>query len=370
MSVTIEEGPPAHLLWIHLEGATLAESELSEALSLPTGKPFSSVMGTEAVARVRALYLSRGYADVRIRPDLVVEGSDLGLVLRIREGERRAIGSVTISGNTRTQDWLIRRALEHIPAERLVVCSDCGMGREGMSRRHAFYKTVSIVLGTNIVRGELDVPQAECLAADERYTPTPAPDDATVRARYGLPERYALYLGGFDVRKNVATVIGTYRWAGPVIGEDCPLVIAGRMPGQDTSFTPDPRRLAQEQGVGQFVRFIDFPPEADKPAIYRGAVAFVFPSWYEGFGLPPLEALACGTPVVGSDVSSIPEVVGNAGVLLPPDDAEGMAGALIQLATDEEFYTELSRRALAQAAQFSWERAARETLAAYRGAMG
>lgn len=204
------------------------------------------------------------------------------------------------------------------------------------------------------------------LAADERYAPAPAPDDATVRARYGLPEQYVLYLGGFDVRKNVATVLGTYRWAGPLIGDDCPLVIAGRLPEQDAAFAPDPRRLAQQQGVERFVRFIDFLPEADKPALYRGAVAFVFPSRYEGFGLPPLEALACGTPVVGSDVSSIPEVVGNAGVLLPPDDAEGMAGALIQLATDEEFHTELSRRALAQAARFSWEHAAQETFAAYQ----
>jgi glycosyltransferase involved in cell wall biosynthesis len=95
-------------------------------------------------------------------------------------------------------------------------------------------------------------------------------------------------------------------------------------------------------------------------------VVFIFPSRYEGFGLPPLEAMACGTPVVGSNASSIPEVVGRAGVLLPPDDAEGMAGALIQLATDEDFRTEMSRRALAQAAHFSWERTARETLAAYQ----
>ncbi|RLC64064.1 MAG: glycosyltransferase family 1 protein, partial [Chloroflexi bacterium] len=99
---------------------------------------------------------------------------------------------------------------------------------------------------------------------------------------------------------------------------------------------------------------------------YRGAVAFVFPSRYEGFGLPPLEALACGTPVVGSAAASLPEVVGDAGVLLPPDDAEGMAEALIQLATDEVFRARLSRRALAQAARFSWERTARETLSAYR----
>jgi len=208
------------------------------------------------------------------------------------------------------------------------------------------------------------------LAADEGYTPAPTPDDAAVRARYGLPERYILYLGGFDVRKNVASALGAYRWAGPVIGEKCPLVIAGRLPERDTPFAPDPRRLARDLGVEPYVRFVGSPSEEDKPTLYRGATALIFPSRYEGFGLPPLEALACGAPVVGSDVSSIPEVVGNAGVLLPPDDVEGMAGALIQLATDDGFRAELSRCALAQAARFSWERAAQETLAAYRDAAG
>lgn len=203
------------------------------------------------------------------------------------------------------------------------------------------------------------------LAAGERYTPKPSP--LVGGSRRGVPERYVLYLGGFDVRKNVATALRAYRRAGPVIGEQCPLVIAGRLPERDTPFTPDPRRLAREQGLDErWVHFIGFVDEADKPALYRGAVAFIFPSRYEGFGLPPLEALACGTPVVGSDAASIPEVVGDAGILLPPDDAEGMAGALIQLATGDTFRAELSRRALAQAARFSWERTARETLAAYQ----
>lgn len=205
------------------------------------------------------------------------------------------------------------------------------------------------------------------LAADARYTPTPVPEDIQIRARYSLPDRYVLYLGGFDVRKNVTTVLSTYRRVGPVIGEACPLVIAGRLPERDTPFTPDPRRLAREQDMDErFVHFTGFVDEGDKPALYRGAVAFIFPSRYEGFGLPPLEALACGTPVVGSDVSSIPEVVGDAGVLLPPDDAEGMAGALIQLATDDRLHAELGRRASAQATRFSWKRAARKVLAAYR----
>ena len=215
------------------------------------------------------------------------------------------------------------------------------------------------------------------LAADERYTPAPdpltgeKPGCAEALCKIWFQKRYVLYLGGFDVRKNVATALRAYRRAGPVIGEECPLVIAGRLPERDTPFMPDPRRLAREQGLDErYVHFIGFVDEADKPALYRGAVALIFPSRYEGFGLPPLEALACGTPVVGSDATSIPEIVGDAGVLLPPDDAEGMADALIQLATDEGFRAEMSRRALAQAARFSWERTARETLAAYRDVMG
>jgi len=205
------------------------------------------------------------------------------------------------------------------------------------------------------------------LAAGERYIPEPSP----LRGGSRSGGRYVLYLGGFDVRKNVATVLRAYRRVGPVIGEQCPLVIAGRLPERDTPFTPDPRRLAREQGLDEkWVHFIGFVDEENKPALYRGAVAFIFPSRYEGFGLPPLEALACGTPVVGSDAASIPEVVGDAGILLPPDDAEGMANALIQLATDDTFRAELSRRALTQAARFSWERTARETLAAYQDVVG
>jgi glycosyltransferase involved in cell wall biosynthesis len=208
------------------------------------------------------------------------------------------------------------------------------------------------------------------LAAADRYDPDPSDGDEVTRARYGLPDRYVLYLGGFDVRKNLATVLATYRWVGPAMGEACPLVIAGRLPERDTPFTPDPRRLMQEEDVDErLVRFPGFVDEADKPALYRGAVAFIFPSLYEGFGLPPLEALACGTPVVGSDVASLPEVVGDAGVLLPPSDAEGMAGALIQLASDERFRLQMSRRALDQAARFSWDRTARATLRSYREAL-
>ncbi|MBN1810381.1 MAG: glycosyltransferase family 4 protein [Anaerolineae bacterium] len=209
------------------------------------------------------------------------------------------------------------------------------------------------------------------LAAETRYSPDPDPDDAVIRTQYNLPQRYVLYLGGFDVRKNLAAVIGAYRKAAPTIGETCPLVIAGQLPEEDMPFTPDPRRLVWEHALEErLVHFPGFVAEEDKPALYRGAVAFIFPSRYEGFGLPPLEALACGTPVVGSNVSSIPEVVGDGGLLLPPDDVEGMAKALVKLAADASFRAELSLHALAQASRFSCEKMAKETLAAYRDATG
>ncbi len=204
------------------------------------------------------------------------------------------------------------------------------------------------------------------LAAGRRFHPEPGAEDEAIRKRYEIPERYVLYLGGFDRRKNVATALRAYRRAEPEIGKVCPLVIAGQLPERDNGFTPDPRRIAREEALDErAVRFIGFVDERDKPAIYRSATVFIFPSRYEGFGLPPLEAMACGTPVVGSDAASLPEVIGEAGLLLPPDDAASMAHALIRLVRNDVFRAQMSRRALAQAARFSWTRTAQQTLATY-----
>ncbi len=208
--------------------------------------------------------------------------------------------------------------------------------------------------------------QVVLLAADRHFSPMPSPDDAAVWARWGLPPRYVLYLGGFDVRKNLAVALRAWQLAAPAVGPECPLVIAGRLPGRHTHFTPDPRRLARELRLDPASTRFVAPAEADKPALYRGAQVFLFPSRYEGFGLPPLEALACGTPVVGSCAGALPEVVGDAGLLFAPDDAAGMGAALVRVLSDAALHTELKRKAVAQAARFSWERTARQTLCAYR----
>ncbi len=202
------------------------------------------------------------------------------------------------------------------------------------------------------------------LAAGESFRPEGA-SDAAVRARYDLPESFVLYLGGFDVRKNVRGLLSAYVYVARALGGEVSLILAGRELKQGTARFPALRPHIAALGLAECVRFTGWVEEADKPALMRLADCFVFPSRCEGFGLPPLEAMACGTPVVAADASSLPEVVGDAGYLVAPDDPRAMAGAMLAILTEEELAESLRARGLAQAARFSWARAARETLAVY-----
>lgn len=207
------------------------------------------------------------------------------------------------------------------------------------------------------------------LAADDIYTPEKQPEDCQYLSAYGLKPGYILYLGGFDQRKNVQTLIMAFRIVGKVC-EDAVLVIAGKLPDHDSSFSPDPRRLIKEAGISPSnVVFTGYVEEITKPALYRGARLFAHPSIYEGFGYPPLEALMCGTPVVGCDASSLPEVVGDAGILVSPYDTDGMAGAMLQLLNDNELYLDLKCKAQKQTENFNWQKTARQTLNAYKHAL-
>ena len=200
------------------------------------------------------------------------------------------------------------------------------------------------------------------LGVDERYRPLDRAELEAVRRKYGLPPRYILYLGGFDVRKNLTGLLRAFarvaqRQRRPF------LAIAGKIPPRETPLFPDPRHIVEELGLESRVRFIGWVEEDDKPALYAGALAFVFPSLYEGFGLPVLEAMACGTPVVASRRGSLPEIVGEGGLLV--DTEEELAEAMAQIVEDEELRTRLRERALSQASRFRWEDTARQTLAAY-----
>jgi glycosyltransferase involved in cell wall biosynthesis len=183
-----------------------------------------------------------------------------------------------------------------------------------------------------------------------------------VRNRYGLPEGYLLYVGTIQPRKNIDTLIEAYARLGRDRKDLPKLVIVGRKGWlYDKLFN----RIA-ELGLVDEVLFTGFVPDEDLPYIYDGARLFAYLSFFEGFGLPPLEAMACGVPVVTSNTTSLPEVVGDAGITVPPADTEQVAAALVRVLDDPELAAALGERGRNRARLFSWDAAATETLAIYR----
>jgi glycosyltransferase involved in cell wall biosynthesis len=186
------------------------------------------------------------------------------------------------------------------------------------------------------------------------------------RERYGLGERFVMYVGGLDARKNVSTLIGAFAAVFHELGDpDLHLLVAGdpRRLGSSPLF-PDWRPVASALGVAHRVvcRFI---AEEDLPLVYSATQCFVYPSLDEGFGLPPLDAMACGAPVVCSDRTSLPEVVGTAGLLVNPEDPDALGTAIHRVLLSEDLRRDLRARGLARVRQFSWARVAVDTTAAY-----
>jgi glycosyltransferase involved in cell wall biosynthesis len=183
---------------------------------------------------------------------------------------------------------------------------------------------------------------------------------AEVRARCGIAGRYVLYVGTLQPRKNLARVIEAFgRVAAAPALSGLQLVLAGKKGWLHDDLFAQVERL----GLAGRVLFPGYIEDADLPALLSGALAFVFPSLYEGFGIPVLEAGACGVPVITSNTSSLPEVAGDAALLVDPHDVDAIAEAMSRLVTDEALRAELARRGLANVRRFSWAKCARETLA-------
>ena len=189
-----------------------------------------------------------------------------------------------------------------------------------------------------------------------------------VRERYSLPPHFILAVGTIEPRKNLATLFEAYR---ALINDapadrqshisDLKVVVVGKQGWMvESSF-----RAVHERGLTGRVKFTGYVADEDLPALYTLADVFAFPSVYEGFGLPPLEALACGTPVVCSDASSLPEVMGDAGLLVPPTDARAWMLALGRALTDASLRRDLAARGPRQAGRFTWADAARQTRRVY-----
>jgi glycosyltransferase involved in cell wall biosynthesis len=185
-----------------------------------------------------------------------------------------------------------------------------------------------------------------------------APTPAEVRSTYGLPDVYALYVGTIDRRKDYRTLLEALRRLDPRVH----LVVAGTLIAGRTDFPETVAGL----GLDRRVRALGYVPERELPALYRGAAVFVYPSFHEGFGLPVLEAMACGTPVVTYRTASLPEVAGDAALLLDlPVTPETLASALTRVMRDEALRRRLTERGLARAATFDWRRTAALTVRVY-----
>lgn len=200
------------------------------------------------------------------------------------------------------------------------------------------------------------------LAADARFQPLPQEVTALVRIELALPESYFLFVSTFEPRKNILGLLQAYRLLLNDVPDAPPLVLAGRRGW----LFEDTYARYQQMGLDDHVLWRENIPDHAMPALYNGAIALIMPSFYEGFGLPALEAMACGTLPIVSNRASLPEVVGEVGILIDPDDPATIAAAMRQTLFDTDWREQHAKAALIRAASFTWQQVAEAALSVYR----
>ncbi|MEP7288498.1 MAG: glycosyltransferase family 1 protein [Chloroflexota bacterium] len=201
---------------------------------------------------------------------------------------------------------------------------------------------------------------------DPAFRPLPVSEIRSVQQRLGLPSSYLLFVGTFEPRKNLPGLLEAYHALCQILPDAPPLVIAGT---RGWLYEPIFQK-AEELKLGQRLIWLEAVTANDLPAIYNGAVLFVLPSFYEGFGLPPLEAMACGIPTIVSNRGSLPEVVGETGLTVDPDQPAALTEALQCMLTDSELRERSATAGLTRAATFTWQHAAEVALSVYRKVAG
>ena len=185
-----------------------------------------------------------------------------------------------------------------------------------------------------------------------------------VRNTYGIRGEYILSLGSIQPRKNLKRLVGAYaRLHRERLGVKLPILV---LAGKKAWLYRETLRAIEQSGVGDQILLTDYVPETDLPALYSGALCFAYPSYFEGFGLPPLEAMKCGAPVIVGNRTSLPEVVGDAGLLVDPFDEVEIAAALAHLIDNPDLRDKLRVKGLERAAKFNWHDTARRTLKVYK----
>ena len=198
-------------------------------------------------------------------------------------------------------------------------------------------------------------------AASPRFRPVGEERIRQVRQRYGLDRPFILHVGNLEPKKNLPRLLEGFVGVRRRFGDRYQLVVAGKRGWLEGPIFHAVHRLGLESAV----RFLGYVPAEDLPALYSAAALFVFPSLYEGFGLPVLEAMGCGTPTVTSWAASLPEVAGDAAVLVDPHDAEDIGRAMVRVLESPALQEELREKGLQRQARFSWEETARKTLEVY-----
>jgi glycosyltransferase involved in cell wall biosynthesis len=212
-------------------------------------------------------------------------------------------------------------------------------------------------------------PTFQCLAPTPYNRSPKTPTPTTLESRclaLQSHKPYVLYLGGYERRKNVETLLRAFHRARPHLPQSTTLILAGKLPQKDTAVYQDPRPLIQSLGLEKDVYLPGWIPEADLPALYQSADLFVYPSRYEGFGFPVLEAMACGTAVLTTNVTALPEIAGTAAAFVTPDDVDGMAEQIVSLITNRQKNQQLAACGLEHVQQYSWQKTANKTIQAYK----
>lgn len=200
------------------------------------------------------------------------------------------------------------------------------------------------------------------LAAEEIYRPLDKKECSDlIKSRYGIDGDYILYVGGFSPRKNILGLIEAFSKLITKYKKDIKLVIAGK---QGKSYAIY-KKKTQDLGIEDRVLFPGFIEVDHLPQLYNAAKLLAYPSFYEGFGLPPVEAMACGTPVITSNVTSIPEVLGDSAIFINPNDVDALCNSMYQVLSNEELTESLILKGLVRSSELSWNKTAKNTLLAY-----
>lgn len=200
------------------------------------------------------------------------------------------------------------------------------------------------------------------LAAEDIYRPLNKTNAKKyIKSTYGIEDDFILYVGGFSPRKNILGLIEAFSLLNNKYSKPLKLVIIGK---HGLSYEKYKKRV-EELNINSYVMFPGFIPLEDMPVFYNASSVFVYPSFYEGFGLPPLEAMACGTPVIASSLTSIPEVVSDAALLVDPLNVESLKSKIELLLQDKNLSSSLINRGLVHSSKFSWKKTAYDTIDAY-----